>query len=219
MIPLSFEDCAVRMMDQGGEFWFVGRDVCDALGHTNSRRALSRLPDDERKGVAIGDHLGKNSQITTIINEPGIYRLIMTSRVPAAERFKRWLFHDVLPAIRKTGRYEAPRQETSAEPDPWSAMETRLAAVERAIKFGVHGTTGALGTALTYLPIWPSSKRPRFWRDLEVRQFLLTCHRQMTIDDALAATTKRFGDRCPSRSAIGRFWQRLDVARGLKRDA
>jgi prophage antirepressor-like protein len=103
----DFEDCAVRTVTgPDGNWWFVGADVCRALTIGNSRDALSRLDEDE-KGVGITDTLGGRQQMT-IISEPGLYRLIFTSRVDAAERFKRWLAHDVLPALRKTGRYEMP---------------------------------------------------------------------------------------------------------------
>lgn len=104
--PFSFEGQEVRSITaEDGQPWFVGKDVCGALGHGNHKQALSRLPDDERCGVQIVDPIGR-PQTVTVINEPGVYRLIMTSRVPAAERFKHWLFHEVLPAIRKTGRYQ-----------------------------------------------------------------------------------------------------------------
>lgn len=102
---LDFEGSAVRVVDRAGEPWWVGKDVCDCLGIANPRDALTRLDDDERDYVGIADAIGRDRE-TTVINEPGIFRLILTSRVPAAERFKRWLCHEVLPALRKTGRYE-----------------------------------------------------------------------------------------------------------------
>jgi prophage antirepressor-like protein len=95
----------VRVVIDADEPWFVGKDVCDALELSNHNKALSRLNEDERKGVTISDPLGKNRQKAIGINEPGIYRLVFTSRVEAAERFKRWLAHEVLPSIRKTGSY------------------------------------------------------------------------------------------------------------------
>jgi hypothetical protein len=112
----AFEEHPVRTVSGwDGEPWFVGPDVCRALTIGNLRDALSRLDDDEKDGVGIADAIGRLQQ-TTIISEPGLYRLIFTSRVEAAERFKRWLAHDVLPTLHKTGRYELP--ETGDEPDP-----------------------------------------------------------------------------------------------------
>lgn len=105
--PFVFEDeHVVRSIVQDGEPWFVGKDVCRALGVVDHHQALGRLPDDEMGRYNVPTHLGQRE--ATVISEPGVYRLIMTSRVPAAERFKRWLFHDVLPTLRKTGRYAMP---------------------------------------------------------------------------------------------------------------
>jgi prophage antirepressor-like protein len=101
-----FEAAEVRAVMRGDEPWFVGKDVCAALGHKNHKDALTRLEDDEREGVAIADPLGRNPQTMTVISEAGCYRLVFTSRTAAAERFKRWLAHEVLPALRRTGRFE-----------------------------------------------------------------------------------------------------------------
>lgn len=105
--PFNFEHHNVRVVVENNEPWFIGKDVCAALGLSNHKQALTRLNPDEKKGVIISDPLGKNRQNATGVNEPGIYRLVFTSRVEAAERFKRWLAHEVLPAIRKTGSYIA----------------------------------------------------------------------------------------------------------------
>lgn len=107
----DFEEQAVRaVIGPDGEWWFVGKDVCDAMGHTNHRAALHRLDDDE-KGVAVVYTLGGEQQMS-IISEPGCYRLVFTSRTEKAEAFKRWLAHDVLPVLRRTGRFEMPATST-----------------------------------------------------------------------------------------------------------
>lgn len=103
--PFDFESHRVRIVIDADGPWFVGKDVCAALNLSNHNKALSRLNEDERKGVIISDPLGGNRQKAIGINEPGIYRLVFTSRVDAAERFKRWLAHEVLPAIRRDGSY------------------------------------------------------------------------------------------------------------------
>jgi len=100
----AFEENLVRVILREEAPWFFGADACRALGIKNSRDALARLDDDE-KGVANGDTLG-GEQTMIVVSEPGLYRLIFTSRVPSAERFKRWLAHDVLPALRRTGRFD-----------------------------------------------------------------------------------------------------------------
>lgn len=94
-----------RIIDQNGEPWFVLADVARELEIANSRDAASRLDEDE-KDVVITDTLG-GSQKMTIINESGLYSLILTSRKPEAKRFKKWVTSEVLPSIRKTGAFGA----------------------------------------------------------------------------------------------------------------
>lgn len=103
---------AVRVVMVEGEPWFVAADVCEALTFGNSRQALERLDDDER-GVHSMDTPSKNQhgdygatrQEMNVINESGLYSLILGSRKPEAKRFKKWITAEVLPTIRKTGRY------------------------------------------------------------------------------------------------------------------
>lgn len=118
LIPFAFEEHLVRVVSRDDEPWFVGKDVCRVLDIKNESHALGRLDDDERAEVAISDPSGTKYAIA--ISEPGVYRLCFTSRKPEAERFKRWLAHEVLPALRRSGRYElpaapAPRLEPAAE--------------------------------------------------------------------------------------------------------
>lgn len=94
----------VRSLNIGGEPWFVGKDVADILGYTNSRKAINDHVDNEDKGVTKCDTLG-GKQDLTIINESGLYSLILSSKLPTAKSFKRWVTSEVLPAIRKTGTY------------------------------------------------------------------------------------------------------------------
>lgn len=84
--------------------WFVASDVCSALSIVNHKDAVRNLDDDEKDGVGITDPLGRD-QITNVVNESGLYSLIFKSRKPEAKKFKRWVTHEVLPAIRKTGSY------------------------------------------------------------------------------------------------------------------
>ena len=83
---------------------FVGKDVATALGYSNVRDALSKHVDSEDKGVAKCDTLG-GAQKITLINESGLYSLILSSKLPQAKAFKRWVTSEVLPQIRKTGGY------------------------------------------------------------------------------------------------------------------
>ena len=103
----------VRVVQVDGEPWFVAADVCRALKISNSRDAVARLDDDE-KGIGSTDTLG-GKQGMQIINEPGLYTLVLGSRKPEAKTFKRWVTHEVLPTIRKTGSYKTPKQSSDRE--------------------------------------------------------------------------------------------------------
>jgi prophage antirepressor-like protein len=97
----------VRVLEKDGQPWFVGKDVCSILEIKNNRDAVARLDEDE-KDVVLTDTLG-GKQILQIVNEFGLYSLILGSRKPEAKQFKRWITHDVVPQIRKTGSYQMPR--------------------------------------------------------------------------------------------------------------
>ena len=100
----NFNNLPVRTVLVNDEPWFVGKDVADILGYSNSRKALSDHVDDEDKGVTKSDTLRGNQNIT-IINESGLYSLILKSKKPQAKQFKRWVTSEVLPTIRKHGAY------------------------------------------------------------------------------------------------------------------
>ena len=94
----------VRIVMQGQEPWFVAKDVCDCLEIVNSRHALTRLDDDEKNTVVLNDGIKGNPE-KSIVNEYGLYSLVLSSRKPEAKEFKRWITHEVLPSIRKYGAY------------------------------------------------------------------------------------------------------------------
>lgn len=101
-----YNDADVRVTVIDGEPWFVASDVCDVLEIAQAASSL-RLLDDDEKGVHSVHTLG-GDQLVSVINEAGLYSLILRSRKPEAKAFKRWITHDVLPAIRKTGSYGSP---------------------------------------------------------------------------------------------------------------
>ncbi|MBW4674310.1 MAG: hypothetical protein KME52_09900 [Desmonostoc geniculatum HA4340-LM1] len=106
MINLSvfnFESHEVRCVGNSASPWFIADDVCKILGIVNNRDAISKLDEDE-KLMSLVPTSGQNRQMT-VINESGLYSLVLTSRKPQAKRFKKWLTSEVIPAIRKTGRY------------------------------------------------------------------------------------------------------------------
>lgn len=104
----------VRTMEIDGEPYFVGKDVAEILGYNNTRDALAKHVDSEDKNtVAICD--GKGNPNQTIINESGLYSLILSSKLPKAKEFKRWVTSEVLPSIRKHGLYAT--EELISNPD------------------------------------------------------------------------------------------------------
>lgn len=99
----NFENHDVRTQVVNDEPWFVAKDVCDVLGISNNRHALSRLDDDEKDDVVLND--GIRNRSFSIVNEYGLYNLVLSSRKPEAKEFQRWVTHEVLPSIRKHGAY------------------------------------------------------------------------------------------------------------------
>lgn len=120
---------SVRVIEINGEPWLIGKDVATILGYNNTRDALAKHVDEEDKGVAKCDTLG-GAQDLTIINESGLYRLILSSRMPKAKEFKRWVTSEVLPAIRKTGAYAAPGTITNALSEMHAAMKQMRALLQ-----------------------------------------------------------------------------------------
>lgn len=112
----------VRTVMRDGEPWFVAADVCRSLEIGNPAMAMGRLEEDE-KGISSIDTLG-GKQNLTIVNEPGLYTLVLGSRKPEAKAFKRWITHEVVPAIRKHGMYAT--DELIANPDIAIAAFTAL---------------------------------------------------------------------------------------------
>jgi len=122
----SYQDRQVRTItDDQGNPWFVAKDVCEVLGYANPRKAVADHLDDDEKRVTICDTPGGPQKITTI-SESGLYTLIIRSNKPNAKKFRRWVTHEVLPAIRRTGRYAMPgAQEPPSRPSRPLTSEQR----------------------------------------------------------------------------------------------
>lgn len=96
---------ALRTIERDGEIWFVGKDAATILGYTNTRKAIAdHVKDTHKNTVTIRDGIGNPNK--TIIDEAGLYSLVMRSKLPQAEEFQEWVTSEVLPSIRKTGKYE-----------------------------------------------------------------------------------------------------------------
>lgn len=103
----------VRTMDINGEPWFVGKDITEKLEYQNGSRDINRHVDDEDKRIVpIFD--GSQNRETLIVNESGLYSLILGSTLPNAKKFKRWITSEVIPEIRKTGGYQLPQTYSEA---------------------------------------------------------------------------------------------------------
>lgn len=105
----------VRTVEKDGNIWFVGKDVAEALGYERPTKAVQDHIDEEDKDVVpIQDSIGRK-QNTPIINESGLYSLVLSSKLPSAKAFKRWITSEVIPSIRKTGSYNKPSKQPTTQ--------------------------------------------------------------------------------------------------------
>ncbi len=124
----EFGEIRTVMID--GEPWFVASDICKALELTNTTMAIDRLDTDEKSKL----NLGLSGGDTNCVNEYGLYSLVMASRKESAKRFKRWIAHDVIPSIRKTGTYSSvPMEKLSPQMQMILGMAQKMAEQEIAV--------------------------------------------------------------------------------------
>lgn len=128
---------SVRTMTINGEPWFVGKDVAMVLGYTNPTKAIRVHVDEEDKGVNEMDTPGGKQNII-IVNESGLYNLILSSKLPTAKAFKRWVTSEVLPSIRKNGVYATPEFLQKTISDPQWAMGVLQALADAQDKIAVQ---------------------------------------------------------------------------------
>lgn len=114
----------VRVLEKNGEPWFVAKDVCDCLEIKNTTDALKRLDDDERARL----NLGRQGE-ANVVNEYGLYSLVLSSRKPEAKEFKRWITHEVIPSIRKYGSFNMAIPRTL--PDALTAYANEIEAHQK----------------------------------------------------------------------------------------
>lgn len=124
---------SIRRVEVDGEFWLIGKDVAQALGYSNPRKALADHVDEEDKGVTKCDTLG-GMQDLTIINESGLYSLVLSSKLPTAKKFRRWATSEVLPSIRKHGAYMTPETLEAAILNPDYLLKVATALKEETDK-------------------------------------------------------------------------------------
>lgn len=110
----EYNAMTVRTVEQNGEPWFVLKDVCDVLGLGSPHKVAERLDEDERNQIPVEDSAGRN-QTTTVVNESGLYNVILRSDKPEAKPFRKWVTGTVLPSIRKHGGYIAGQENLNDE--------------------------------------------------------------------------------------------------------
>ena len=116
---------AIRTVELDGEPWLVGKDVAETLGYTNPQKAVRDHVDEEDRTV--NDSFTVNGTPITLINESGLYSLVLSSKLPTARKFRRWVTSEVLPSIRRTGGYNLPKDYPSALRALADTEEKRLA--------------------------------------------------------------------------------------------
>ena len=184
----------IRSVQLDGEAWLVGKDVAEALGYTNPRKALSDHVDEEDKrqgdGVTIRDPIGRE-QTPTVINESGLYSLVLSSKLPGAKRFRRWVTSEVLPTLRRQGTYTMQTPKTAMEllrlqSKAMFELDERVNALEDKLENQMTIDRGqqrelqkavsrrVLDRAATVIPAWAlDEQKPKFfaslYRDLKDR--------------------------------------------------
>jgi prophage antirepressor-like protein len=145
-----YQDNEVRHFLKDGQSWWVASDVCKILEHSDVSMAVRRLDDDEKGTNSVCTPGGNQSLLC--INEPGLYTLILTSRKAEAKAFKRWVTHEVIPSIRKTGTYSL-GQSTPQEPAPTlsDALRQRAFLNEKRVPVTLFSTQCELARELHYV--------------------------------------------------------------------
>jgi len=134
VVPFEYDSAEIRTVkdEVDGSIWFVAKDICDVLGIVNARKAVSVLDDDEKNNVPFSYGKRGNPNMN-IINESGLYTLILRSNKPEAKPFRKWVTSEVLPSIRKTGTYEVgaltPVQQNLKNAQMMVALEEKQEAI------------------------------------------------------------------------------------------
>lgn len=168
-----YKNSPVRIVEKDGEPWFVAKDVCDILALGNPRSSIALLDEDERGVHSMDTPSGK--QEMGIISEAGLYSLILRSRKPEAKAFKRWVTHEVLPSIRKTGAYLSPGMSNEQVKALVATLEEemyrRIQAENRLAKLEAHAEELAR-SAIPATPFGELSQKTGRPRTCLVRNYL-----------------------------------------------
>lgn len=160
----SFEGHTTRIVERAdGITEWIAKDVCEVLGIKNSRDAIADLDDDEKNTVVISDGIPGNPNMSTV-TESGLYTLIMRSRKPEAKRFKRWVTHEVIPSIRKTGAYMVPSVAAQAAVDPQVAVVLAQTLLDKAMQSDAVARVNEMSNTMKHLQAENADLRWRLMR-------------------------------------------------------
>lgn len=175
----KYQGQQVRTIVKNDEPWFLAKDVCEILDIKNHRDAINRLDQDE-KGVVLTDTPGGRQELATV-NEYGLYSLVLGSRKPEAKSFKRWITHEVIPSIRKTGQYivDQPKNEAKQKRDEVMLINARtrqgkaMAQIAKQFKDilapeSVHLLVAGATEALMGKPLLPKPEVPVLFTATEI---------------------------------------------------
>ncbi len=147
IIPFDYSGQQVRtLVGLDGKTWFVAADVCAVLGLAQPTRAVAGLDEDEVTTTHVVDSAGRQQEML-IISEPGLYTLLVRSRRPEAKPFRRWVTHEVLPALRRTGTYSIDQRPAETAPVPAADPLDVLAAMVAELRTNRETATRALNAA------------------------------------------------------------------------
>jgi prophage antirepressor-like protein len=196
--PFDFDGQPVRVLEHDGEPWWVLRDVLDVLGIANPSDAVAGLDDDEFGNTEVVDSAGRRQPNSYVVSESGLYSLILRSRKPEAKAFKRWITHEVLPQIRKTGAYRPDgeaRQELPATP------ADRIDALGAAVRSGFVPRKQGQRQADEILADLGLAERPRTAEEERLDIALRWVRRDHEVGDTFSA-------RDFHRALNGQYWVR-----------
>jgi prophage antirepressor-like protein len=176
LATFDFDETPVRVLERDGEPWFVAADVCRVLDLGNTTEALRPLDEADLSNTEVRSESAngvEQSRAMNIINESGLYQLVFASRKPEAKAFKRWVTKEVLPAIRKTGRYALPAAVTRSEECEIDAVLGELRALLGCVICGAVPpavASAASAVAKQYIQAWDVKLRLQsgggLWRTL-----------------------------------------------------
>ena len=173
IIPFDYQNHEVRSLLIEGEPWFVAKDVCEILDLGNPSQAISRLDEDERNTIISNEGIGNPEK--SVISESGLYSLTLGSKKPEAKPFKRWITHEVIPAIRKTGTYSTQPmtqiQMLAAQAQAMCELEKRTSLAIESANSANQRVSGALNALAAPTDLdWQAATKNKITRIAEENQ-------------------------------------------------